>query len=139
MSYEVRMSNWSSDVCSSDLVRISGHAHLRAAAGGAESVRVPRRRRARHELRPPGGRQYRLVPAPATDQRHDAPLHQLRRFVADSPCSDHGNGDCPHPALTSVVEGNGLSVRVGLGGVRSIIQTTNLYHLMINPLHTYTH
>src|SRR3546814_14963223 len=77
-AYEMRISDWSSDVCSSDL-------------------------------------QYRLVPAPAPDQRHDAPLHQLRRFVADRPCHHHGNGARPHPPPCRARRDDMSTARIGSG------------------------
>src|SRR3546814_4315648 len=70
-AYEMRISDWSSDVCSSDLVRHRAHARLRAGARrGAGPGRVRseahRSRCRRRAARAPGDAAVRAACAPAT-------------------------------------------------------------------------
>src|SRR3546814_15099054 len=66
-AYEMRISDWSSDVCSSDL-RPDG------------------------AVRPAGLHQHGLDPAPHADQGHDAAVPQLRRLLAHGAGARHGHG-----------------------------------------------
>src|SRR3546814_14857226 len=95
----MRISDWSSDVCSSDLVADDGTS---PADGGAEPIRkgagVPPRRR-------PGG--PRAVP-------------RLRRLLRPGPAGRPQDAE----DRKSVVSGKSVSVRVDLGG-RRIIKKKN--------------
>src|SRR3546814_14636011 len=103
-AYEMRISDWSSDVCSSDLssgargrsLRLCPHARARRGVGNA------RRRRRRLCRRP--HRQTRRGTAEGAEKRQAALLPR-RRLVRES-----------------VVEGKSVSVRVDLG-VRRVITT----------------
>src|SRR3546814_14866214 len=104
-AYEMRISDWSSDVCSSDLV-----GHLR-------------RRRHRRQPAPASG------PALSVAGRFPLPQYAGRgrespapRFAHASPC-DRGRF---RPDRQSVVSGTSASVRVDLGGPRITKKTTTL-------------
>src|SRR3546814_3019582 len=74
-AYEMRISDWSSDVCSSDLpVLLVGGADVHPAVGGAEGLvgRVQRVRRAHGAGRDAGGEGDRRLPV----GMHDAGLEQ---------------------------------------------------------------
>src|SRR3546814_5961667 len=87
-AYEMRISDWSSDVCSSDL-------GLRCRSAPARTA---------FEIRSRVDAGVRTVGRPAADHR------QLRRPYRRDPAADR----------ESVVEGKSVSVRVDLGGLRSI-------------------
>src|SRR3546814_12588541 len=97
-AYEMRISDWSSDVCSSDLSRrwrcrrrVLARCPFRAGTGPADGV-VPD-----------------VVPAPAEPESRD-----IRDHSGLSGIQGHG------PERKSVVWGKSVSVRVDLGGRRII-------------------
>src|SRR3546814_15825864 len=100
-AYEMRISDWSSDVCSSDLVR-----HIVALRGDM-----------------PGGAPYRAHPdGYANAIELVAGLKAVAPFdisVAAYP-EVHPDADCPQTARKSVVSGKSVAVRVDLGGRRII-------------------
>src|SRR3546814_17257507 len=98
-AYEMRISDWSSDVCSSDLAR--GHGHLVAQLHQSSSNAGMDRRRTR------GCANGRPTIAP-------------RGLGADVASLFAGSGD-----RTSVVSGKSVSVRVDLGGRRIIKKKHN--------------
>src|SRR3546814_14346193 len=107
-AYEMRISDWSSDVCSSDL-------HHRADRGDGR----------RHRPDEPDGKGHRPVRGEGIsvpDARHERADRRMR--------ADHGGGDAAaavaEPDRKSVVEGTRVSVRVNLGGRRTI-NTKNIY------------
>src|SRR3546814_17499167 len=115
-AYEMRISDWSSDVCSSDLTRGGpGGSRLFPAHPG--------------DLRPPRG-----SPHPRRgDVRHGPDRHAARlRTGGCDGRSDRGRqgpgrrlpADRRGPDRKSVVEGKSVSVRVDLGGRRSIKKKT---------------
>src|SRR3546814_17314939 len=112
-AYELRISDWSSDVCSSDL----------AAAHSALPVRLCRRRRQRRgnaapQCRRPRGR--RAAPAGAEGCREHRPVRDAVRAQADR---------------KSVVTGQSVVVRVDIGGRRTI-KTTNKPNHILKSLHS---
>src|SRR3546814_11545080 len=108
-AYEMRISDWSSDVCSSDL-------------NGRRAQRQWRRQV--HQWRDQG-RQPRAIDA----QR----LHRARHRLADGRHSGYGlfrNGR--HLDRKSVVKGKSVSVRVDFGGRRIITKKNKLKKKIIN-------
>src|SRR3546814_20041682 len=106
-AYEMRISDWSSDVCSSDLRR-QRHASRRAS---------PRRGRQRAVA---GRRRHgRAIPC----------LRRRRRAGGGDPAGLLGGGACHHPDRKRVVQGKSVSVRVALGGGRIITKKNqNINH-----------
>src|SRR3546814_11711338 len=104
-AYEMRISDWSSDVCSSDLVR--------RPAGGRSS---PVLRRSSSRLRPPSRPAVRYGCRSARSRR-ERPAASRRRNLRSAflqlPLD-----------RKSVVEGKGVAVRVDLGGRRIIKKKT---------------
>src|SRR3546814_16004734 len=97
-AYEMRISDWSSDVCSSDLEDLDGAARERKAhRGAAERRRAGRRQEGRQDA---GGK---------------AAAQAMRRAVRLALRTSDGRED-----RKSVVKGKGVSVRVDIGGLRSI-------------------
>src|SRR3546814_17605094 len=97
-AYEMRISDWSSDVCSSDLSRPAGHHRdpdLRPAAGGAAA---PGRHSSIRAGRPP--RLGAPLPRPLAARRRD--LDRIRAVA--------------QPDRKSVVLGKSVPVRFALGG-----------------------
>src|SRR3546814_21087994 len=115
-AYEMRISDWSSDVCSSDLEQ-GGPGRRRGAAGAcgdgdpraSELVRFPGRRHSDREGLGAGGA--------GGDQRRD-------RDAVD-PEADGGGGQ----DRKSGVLGKSVSVRVDLGGRRIIKKTNTKCHI----------
>src|SRR3546814_17066884 len=105
-AYEMRISDWSSDVCSSDLI-------IKQLAGGAGFVRLLRP--GRHDNRHVAARAVAadadagLVPRQPIRVRH-GPVKGVFGIVPST-------GD-----RKSVVEGKSVSVRVDLGGSRILTQ-----------------
>src|SRR3546814_10936636 len=107
-AYEMRISDWSSDVCSSDLAHAAGHrAHASVLPGRRAAPVLAARRRGRTAAHLRGGPLRGRVAAPPGDRK-------------------------------SVVEGKSVSVRVDLGGRRIIKkknhisqQTKSTYKLII--------
>src|SRR3546814_16848578 len=108
-AYELRISDWSSDVCSSDLLpMVSGLWRARPVRGGA----VGRAGRRRHPyLRKDQGRaRTRLSHARPDDPGQVArPARRARRLCA--------------AARMSFVKGTSVSVRLDIGGRRSLKKT----------------
>src|SRR3546814_15515270 len=102
-AYEMRISDWSSDVCSSDLPT-----YIRCAAQGNHSAMTQRGN-------PLGQRRV------AHEQALEAAAHAAR----NTECTHFvGQGD-----RKSVVSGKSVSVRVDLGG-RRIIKKKNIHHII---------
>src|SRR3546814_18776343 len=111
-AYEMRISDWSSDVCSSDLERL--HEHAREFDEARIARRDELRRRARLE---PGAAIGDLAGdhrAPHPKRAHDLGLveHRLLSGIGQ-------RHRAVHLDRTSVREGKGGSVRVDRGGSRS--------------------
>src|SRR3546814_9037103 len=100
-AYELRISDWSSDVCSSDLDRFSPV---------RRPFRPPQRSSSAAPQKPPAPSHGR-PPAPQRGTR--APARRLRKVRGQ------------HQDRKSVVEGKSVSVRVDLGGRRPIIKKEN--------------
>src|SRR3546814_17782740 len=118
----MRISDWSSDVCSSDLRHAARLRLLAVAAHGAGQLQRPLLRRAAAEDALPAGAPAR--PAWRTAPRRPAvPLAPpLARALGKLPAGDartRGAGD-----RKSVVWGKSVSVRIALG-CRRIIKTKN--------------
>src|SRR3546814_11544442 len=125
-AYEMRISDWSSDVCSSDLhgarggdrrscARVRGgrgSVRQRQSAIDAEARPCPRRRAARLRARRADGR--RICPAAGQESNR---RHRQRG-------EGTGAGDAARVNRQRVVEGKRVTVRVELGG-RRIITTNN--------------
>src|SRR3546814_18975238 len=122
-AYEMRISDWSSDVCSSDLGEAVRRRRLREGREAEDDCPDRGRHRARRADARGRGRAHR---------------RQSLRF------REHAGGPPPQPVADrkSVVSGKSVSVRVDLGG-RRIINTkkhlssilTNL-HLLPKPCYT---
>src|SRR3546814_13182148 len=118
-AYEMRISDWSSDVCSSDLA--AAHREHEAARGQGHRARAgPVRVRFRAEFRRLGAaegtrrgghRNHAALCRTAQPRRHRRSIEPAARRMYRSIRSDR----------KSVVEGKSVSVRVDLGG-RLIIQ-----------------
>src|SRR3546814_17732776 len=111
-AYEMRISDWSSDVCSSDLLDLGDEGALRPA-----------------EQR----RQHLSGLVIVVVDRLLAEDDQLRPFLLDHRLQQLGDSQRLRVALAldeedrkSVVEGKGVSVRVDLGGRRLIKQKKNI-------------
>src|SRR3546814_20631476 len=102
-AYEMRISDWSSDVCSSDLVDLDARAR-----GGDGRARVPEPVRLYRRRHAGDGGQRR---ADGACRR----LHEIGRG---------GKGQCAH--RKSAVEGQNVSVRFDLGGRRILKKKKNL-------------
>src|SRR3546814_18469505 len=111
-AYEMRISDWSSDVCSSDL------AGARSGARGAAPVGIPVKGRwdhHQHRRRPEAQRQRQLGRArqlPVRTERRHLHLCDRRLWRKQS--------QLPRLARKSVSEGKQGPVRVDLGGPRNI-------------------
>src|SRR3546814_17256000 len=136
----MRISDWSSDVCSSDLRHPLPPA---PPAGGGEPRRRQRRARGvgRRSAPPRRGGERRQVALPRADEPRAAhALERHPRLLGDDRAPDHGAGLAalrrlrtghppPRPAPAdpedrkSVGEGKSVSVRVVLGGRRTIKKT----------------
>src|SRR3546814_13325139 len=113
-AYEMRISDWSSDVCSSDLAR----ATLSPAPRGT-ALPVHRRDREIHE---PQGRQRRNPPADPGRPRQPARDYPWPQGRADQGNRQQGLSRTRRPAgedRKSGVQGRSVTVRVDLGGRRS--------------------
>src|SRR3546814_16124746 len=110
----MRISDWSSDVCSSDLRNRRERLHRieqRAGRAGADRPRRDRRRRQRGD---PRRRRWRTAPRPRRAARQARLGRPLPR------CNAQEEGD-----RKSVVEGKSWSVRVERGGGRIIKKKKN--------------
>src|SRR3546814_3793034 len=104
-AYEMRISDWSSDVCSSDLQT----EHLPLSAGGPWDLPALLGRGA--ECRMGAGVSLGEFPEPRRGARFREPAFR----------GDHAGGPWGRPGdRKSVVSGKSVSVRVGLGGRRII-------------------
>src|SRR3546814_3301902 len=113
-AYEMRISDWSSDVCSSDLdARAAGDvavlADLRAGADGGPGVD----HRARADVR-----------ADVEERRHQHHVLADEAAAARDHARHHAHTELAERGLVedrkSVVSGKGVSVRVDLGGRRTL-------------------
>src|SRR3546814_20448415 len=114
-AYEMRISDWSSDVCSSDLDGLPRLGARRPAPGGGRNERA---------AAPDGGdAAFRPVqPWPPDLRRAEARRHRAAvRPAVRPPRRRRGLSD-----RKSVVSGKSVSVRVDLGG-RRIIKNKKLY------------
>src|SRR3546814_6542868 len=116
-AYEVRISDWSSDVCSSDLETRAGSSLGREGGGGQQRQPVGVARGGvgviHHEHHPVGAADAQALPV----ERHiaDPGMMQSQRCTVLSPHLVPGP-----PDRQSVVSGKSVSVSVGLGGGRII-------------------
>src|SRR3546814_16031178 len=101
-AYELRISDWSSDVCSSDLGEASADSLAALAAGGVAGLRFVELISQRYAGRPKGSSGF-------ADLQRLAPV--MRAY-------------CIHADRQRVGEGTSVSVRVDLGG-RRIIKNKN--------------
>src|SRR3546814_12910038 len=101
----MRISDWSSDVCSSDLFGVGEVAALAAPALGDQAAGAVDARRVKlHELH--------VLQRQAGAQHHGVAVAGLRVGA--------GAGEVDAPDRKSVVSGKSVSVRVGIGGGRII-------------------
>src|SRR3546814_14084592 len=107
-AYEMRISDWSSDVCSSDL---GGPWSARTVCGRRRGRRSPRRR---------GCRDRRFA-----GDRVQISARMRRREEWGARSAEHHPGRSIVRDRKSVVEGKSVSVRVDLGGRRIIQKKTN--------------
>src|SRR3546814_20667936 len=126
-AYEMRISDWSSDVCSSDLcTRPLGHAQPRPARRRV-GCRTGRGRRAEPRRSQDPARATAFFALLRCDRGsavrvEAAPRHAVER----PPCAREGADPAPGApdftvqARKSVVEGTGGAVRVDLGGERAL-------------------
>src|SRR3546814_1913156 len=105
-AYEMRMSDWSSDVCSSDLDQ-----GLRVPVRQVQAHEV-----SRHRLREVRRRGHAVQGAARADGPHRAGLSGGAHLVPEVDAEPHR----PHADRKSVVEGKSVSVRLDLGGRRII-------------------
>src|SRR3546814_12362888 len=120
-AYEMRISDWSSDVCSSDLPARPRRPDDRRRRPGGGARRLPpaleRQRGGRHRRQRSRGR--------ASDARRPQALplraHRVRRPASGGPARVAAGGSkvgAERADRKSVVEGKSVSVRVDLGGRR---------------------
>src|SRR3546814_13573691 len=99
-AYEMRISDWSSDVCSSDLLAANAGISLRRSSGCAAAM-----------ITTMGGFDERII------------MEGNRGRPGDQPCRcDPRNGRPRRPDRTSVASGQRVSVRVDLGCRRIFTQ-----------------
>src|SRR3546814_16711847 len=116
-AYEMRISDWSSDVCSSDLL------------GPDPGQRFRRHHHAAHPRPPhPDPPEHPLLPRTAAGPRRP------RRQPGASPATVPR--PLPHADRKSVVEGKSVSERLDLGG-RRIIKKKNKNNTRMKPLRTH--
>src|SRR3546814_12924203 len=109
-AYELRISDWSSDVCSSDLVRPRRRAPpCKAVAGAHVGARWPK---------PETGIRYE------TGQCRQRPKHPEPPHRHEGPHSPSVRSAARTTDRKSVVSGKSVSVRVDLGGSRLIKKNT---------------
>src|SRR3546814_12872306 len=109
-AYEMRISDWSSDVCSSDLTRLIGVILPRLTDLVVATI-------------------YEGIDAGAKDKQYitfvgitlDLPERQIQ--LCEAALAQHVKGD-----RNSVVSGKRVSVRVDLGGRRTLKKTTHTPH-----------
>src|SRR3546814_1309812 len=86
-AYEMRISDWSSDVCSSDLMAVGAGKAERADPGDPPSVR-PGHGRRRDAERKAVGRNVRVEGAEMKVRRDAAALHRQRRQIGRASCRE---------------------------------------------------
>src|SRR3546814_12710832 len=117
-AYEMRISDWSSDVCSSDLAVVAER-HNGAIRPGEFAARV--RNHTNVAMRGAGAGIGRRAHQREFEQRRKLAVNALRAHHARV---DRHAGGRPEDR-TSVVSGKRVSVRVDRGGVRSIKKKTD--------------
>src|SRR3546814_11582936 len=133
-AYEMRISDWSSDVCSSDLPARECPPRPQRLARTRKAAERPRRDGARGDRRgclcrrgaAPSGADRRPAAARATD-RHGRGAQPSRKPALASPQHAAGPQACARDALpptdrTRVESGKGVPVSVELGGRRNMKQ-----------------
>src|SRR3546814_11941224 len=114
-AYEMRISDWSSDVCSSDLAVSSSQARAWRCASAISSRDISLDRSARHCW-------------PSTLPPSAARLNHLCAWIRST--------STPPEDRKSVVQGKGVSVRVDLGGRRMLKKKNN--HTKSRPYSSYS-
>src|SRR3546814_15194277 len=137
-AYEMRISDWSSDVCSSDLTNVGGGRWPRCPKRCRRRTATQSRRRARAadaRLQPPmkvsnSSFTFSTTMTDAITQASDASHGAItKRPIFSRSVTKRTSGITAHGRdRKSVVEGKSVSVRVDLGGRRTIQkEKTHLY------------